>query len=52
MLPNFVIIGSQKAGTTSLYHYLQSHPDVHMPRNKEPDYFVAGAELGPRPRLV
>lgn len=41
MLPNFVIIGAQKAGTTSLYHYLQSHPDVHMPRNKEPDFFVA-----------
>jgi hypothetical protein len=27
-LPDFVIIGAQKAGTTSLMRYLQSHPDV------------------------
>ena len=40
MLPNFLIVGAQKAGTTSLYRYLQMHPDVHMPRNKEPDFFV------------
>src|SRR5204863_2222453 len=41
MLPNFLIIGAQKSGTTSLYRYLQMHPDVFMPRNKEPDFFVA-----------
>jgi hypothetical protein len=28
VLPDFVIIGAQKAGTTSLMRYLQSHPDV------------------------
>jgi hypothetical protein len=27
-LPDFVILGAQKAGTTSLMRYLQSHPDV------------------------
>jgi hypothetical protein len=41
MLPNFLIIGAQKSGTTSLYRYLQAHPDVFMPRHKEPDFFVA-----------
>lgn len=41
MLPNFVIIGAQKAGTTSLYRYLYGHPDVHMSRVKETDFFVA-----------
>jgi hypothetical protein len=41
MLPNFLIIGAQKSGTTSLYRYLQAHPDVYMPRHKEPDFFVA-----------
>jgi hypothetical protein len=41
MLPNFLIIGAQKSGTTSLYRYLQLHPDVFMPRRKEPDFFVA-----------
>ena len=25
---NFFIIGAQKAGTTSLYHYLKQHPQV------------------------
>ena len=39
MLPNFLIIGAAKAGTTSLYHYLQQHPDVHMSAVKEPNYF-------------
>lgn len=28
VLPNFLIVGTQKAGTTSLYHYLKQHPQV------------------------
>jgi hypothetical protein len=28
MLPDFVIVGAQRAGTTSLYKYLTEHPDV------------------------
>jgi hypothetical protein len=38
-LPNFLIIGAAKAGTTSLYHYLRQHPDIYMPSVKEPGYF-------------
>jgi hypothetical protein len=39
-LPNFLIIGAAKAGTTSLYHYLGQHPDVFMSPIKEPNYFT------------
>jgi len=27
-MPNFFIVGAPKAGTTSLYHYLDQHPDI------------------------
>lgn len=38
--PNFFIVGAPKAGTTSLYSYLNKHPEVYMPLTiKEPDYF-------------
>ena len=40
-LPNLVLIGAKKAGTTSLHHYLASHPDIWMAREKELDFFVA-----------
>lgn len=39
-LPNFLIIGAMKAGTTSLYHYLRPHPQVFMPTVKELDFFA------------
>lgn len=38
-MPNFFIIGAQKAGTTSLYHYLGQHPQVYMSPIKEPFFF-------------
>jgi len=40
MLPTFLLIGTAKAGTTSLYHYLRQHPDVFMPEVKEPRFFA------------
>jgi hypothetical protein len=39
-LPNFLIIGAMKGGTTSLYHYLKAHPQVFMPETKELHFFV------------
>jgi hypothetical protein len=39
MLPNFLIIGAQKAGTTSLYYYLKQHPEVYMSPEKETHFF-------------
>lgn len=38
-VPNFFIAGAPKAGTTSLYHYLDQHPDIYMSPLKEPSYF-------------
>ncbi len=37
--PNFFIVGAPKAGSTSLYHALDQHPDVYMSPIKEPCYF-------------
>jgi hypothetical protein len=41
MLPNLLIIGAQKCGTTSLHAYLGLHPDVDMAAAKELDFFIA-----------
>ena len=38
--PDFLIIGAAKSGTTSLYFYLQQHPWIFMPFNKEPFFFA------------
>ena len=39
-LPDFLVIGTAKAGTTSLYRYLKSHPGIYLSPVKEPKYFV------------
>jgi hypothetical protein len=45
MLPNFLIVGAQRAGTTSLYNYLAQHPDVGRVRlGKGVHYFDTNAE--------
>ena len=40
ILPNFLIIGSAKAGTTSLHYYLNQHPEIYMTAVKEPRFFA------------
>jgi len=42
-LPTFLLFGAGKAGTTSVYHYLQQHPEVYMCPVKEPRYFAYDA---------
>jgi len=39
-LPNFLIIGAPKSGTTSLGRYLRHHPEVFIPLAEEPKYFA------------
>jgi Sulfotransferase domain len=39
-LPNFLVIGAQKSGTTALYHYLNQHPQIYMSPVKEPHFFT------------
>ena len=48
-LPNFLLIGAPKSGTTSLYHYLRQHPQIFMSAVKEPRFF---AHDGQPPGLV
>ena len=38
-LPNFIIIGAGKSGTTSLAHQLGQHPDIFLSDPKEPHFF-------------
>jgi hypothetical protein len=38
-LPNFVIAGTARSATTSLYYYLKQHPEIGFPEKKEPKYF-------------
>ncbi len=38
-LPDFLIIGAMKSGTTTLHEHLDQHPGVFMSRPKEPNFF-------------
>ena len=44
VMPNFLIVGAPKAGTTSLYRYLQQHPQIYMSPVKEPYFFAFDGE--------
>ena len=46
-LPNFLIVGAAKSGTSSLHNYLNQHPDIFMPtftdeglKVKEPRFLI------------
>jgi len=40
MLPNLIIIGAQKCGTTRLHYYLGLHPQIFMSKEKELEFFI------------
>lgn len=40
-LPNLVVIGAMKCGTSALHRYLDTHPDIAMSDPKELNFFVA-----------
>lgn len=44
-MPNFLIIGAAKSGTTSLYEYLKQHPQIWMSSVKETNFFALEGEL-------
>src|ERR671923_1441551 len=46
VLPNLIVIGAAKCGTTSLHEYLDAHPEVAMSREKELDFFVEEKSWG------
>lgn len=51
-MPNFLMIGAQKSGTTALYAYIEQHPQVFTSEIKEPGFFAFEGEranyAGPR----
>jgi hypothetical protein len=49
-LPDFLIVGGARCGTSSLYSYLNEHPEVFMPDLKEPHFFnYLGCSTSPHP---
>lgn len=48
---NFLVIGSAKSGTSTLFVSLKMHPDIFIPRQKECRYFscMPGNFVGPEP---
>lgn len=53
-MPDFLIIGAAKAGTTAVWQYLRQHPQVYMSPVKHPRFFAFEGETldfhGPDPR--
>ncbi|WP_417608084.1 sulfotransferase family protein [Owenweeksia hongkongensis] len=39
-LPDFLIIGAGKSGTTAILYFLGKHPDIFFPKRKEPNFFA------------
>lgn len=39
-IPDFVVVGAAKSGTTALHHYLGQHPDIFLPDHEEPSFFA------------
>ncbi|MFW6008568.1 MAG: sulfotransferase family protein [Nanoarchaeota archaeon] len=55
MLPNFLIVGALRSGTTSLYNTLADHSSVYFPDLKEPRFFSSftqKAKNGPGDRMI
>ncbi|MEL7038536.1 MAG: sulfotransferase [Cyanobacteria bacterium J06592_8] len=46
-MPNFLMLGTPKAGTTAIYNYLKQHPQIYMPPFKEPHFFSFEGEQKP-----
>lgn len=40
-LPNFLIIGAAKSGTSSLYRYIKEHPEIFLSNPKEPKFITS-----------
>ena len=50
--PNFFIVGTMRAGTTSLYEYLKKSSGIYMSPVKEPRFFCGAFEKRPRVREI
>lgn len=50
-LPNLLVIGAAKCGTSSLHYYLGLHPQIQMSEPKELSFFIARDDLDPDPYM-
>ncbi len=48
-LPNLIVIGAQKSGTSALHYYLDLHPEVQMSSPKELCFFLCEDDFEPGP---
>jgi hypothetical protein len=45
-MPNLFVVGAARAGTTTMYDVLRSHPAIYAPQVKEPHFFLFGEASG------
>jgi hypothetical protein len=48
-LPNLIVIGVTKCGTSAVHYYLDLHPEIQMSKPKELSYFRSQEDFDPRP---
>jgi hypothetical protein len=48
-LPNLIVVGAQKCGTSALHYYLGLHPEVQMSSPKELSFFLSEDDFHPEP---
>lgn len=51
-VPDFYIVGAPKAGTTAMYEYLRTHPDLYLPARKELRFFGSDLDIRDRQPLT
>lgn len=51
ILPNFLIAGAAKSGTTAFYYQLKGHPEIFLSPVKEPCYFSSTVLRLPQPGI-
>lgn len=44
IMPNFIMFAAMRSGTSSIYKYLEQHPDILMSSLKEPGFFICEAD--------
>jgi hypothetical protein len=46
--PDFFIVGAPRCGTTAMFQYLSTHPEIYMPDRKEMHVFGSDLRFGPQ----
>ena len=47
-LPDVIVVGAPKAGSTALHAALATHPQLHLSKVKEPKFFLCDERPPPR----